>query len=183
MTGYRRLYQPGGTFFFTVVTHNRLPILTSALSRALLRTAWEDVEKRFPFITVAICLMPDHIHCIWELPDGDINYSVRWGEIKKLFSREYGKEIKIEKQLSSSRIKRRETGIWQRRFWEHAIRDENDLHHHIDYIHYNPVKHEYVHRAADWQWSSFHRYVRNGLYDPHWGQGVDDSIKGMIVGE
>jgi putative transposase len=183
MTGYRRLYRPGGTFFFTVVTYNRCPILTSSRSRALLHAAWDDVKKRFPFNTIAICLLPDHLHCIWQLPDGDSNYSVRWSEIKKLFSREYIKETKIAIQVSNSRIKRRETGIWQRRFWEHAIRDENDLHHHIDYIHYNPVKHKLIHNAADWQWSSFHRYVRNGVYDPDWGQGIEEAFEGMDVGE
>jgi putative transposase len=183
MTGYRRLYRPGGTFFFTVVTYNRSPILSSSRSRALLHAAWVDVKRRFPFNTIAICLLPDHIHCIWQLPDEDTNYSVRWSEIKKLFSREYIKETKIEKRPSNSRIKRREAGIWQRRFWEHAIRDELDLHQHIDYIHFNPVKHELVHHAAEWKWSSFHRYVSNGVYDPSWGQGVEESIRGMSVGE
>ena len=112
----------------------------------------------------AICLLPDHLHCIWKLPDGDCDFSYRWSAIKSDFARTYlsaaGKEI----LQSPSRLKKRERGIWQRRFWEHQIRDETDLQRHIDYIHYNPMKHELVNRVEDWPWSTYHKYVHDGFY-------------------
>jgi putative transposase len=178
MPEYHRAFIPGGTYFFTLVTFNRTPILISEHARELLHWAWMDVKHRFPFTTVAICLLPDHLHCIWSLPDGDSNYSMRWKEIKRLFSKHYRSCSLAAK--TESRIKREETAIWQRRFWEHTIRDEKDLHAHLDYIHYNPVRHGLVNQPADWQWSSFHRYVRKGYYDPDWGGGDPNGLPAMF---
>jgi putative transposase len=134
-------------------------------ARNNLRWALLDVIKRFPFTIDAICLLPDHLHCIWTLPGGDANYSVRWKEIKRLFSKKCINIVGTYELRSASREKRKEVMVWQRRFWEHALRDEEDLQRHLDYIHYNPVKHGLVQRVKDWQWSSFHRYVRMGCYE------------------
>ena len=183
MPEYRRSLIEGGTYFFTVVTYNRRPILTSTEARKLLRSAWMDVCGRFPFATNAVCLLPDHIHCIWTLPDRDINYSVRWKEIKRLFTKSYLEQIGPGDIRSESRVRRGEAAIWQRRFWEHTIRDQTDLNHHLDYIHYNPVKHGLVQTVSDWPWSSFHRYVKMGYYETNWGEAVGQEVKGMACGE
>jgi putative transposase len=169
MPEYRRSWVPGGTFFFTVVTYHRQPILTTAASRALLRSAWTRVNERLPFVTDAVCLLTDHLHCIWTLPEGDTNYSLRWGEIKKLFSKAYIHQIGPGEIRNESHQKRGEAAIWQRRFWEHTIRDQDDYHRHLDYLHFNPVKHGLVENVADWEWSSFHRFVKLGYYPPGWG--------------
>jgi len=175
MPDYRRTLVPGGTFFFTVVSYNRLPIFTTESARRILHDAWMDVEKRFSFTTVAICLLPDHIHCIWTLPDGDGRTSIRWKEIKRLFTKRYLEEIGPGSDRNLSRMKRGEAAIWQRRFWEHVIINEVDLNHHLDYIHYNPVKHGLVKKPVDWPWSSFHRYVQKGYYPPDWGTAPESS--------
>jgi putative transposase len=180
MPEYRRAVLPGGTFFFTVVTYQRKPILISAEAREILRFAWLDVKQRFPFTTDAICLLPDHIHCIWTLPMGDTNYSIRWKEIKRLFSRQYNRQIGNLPQGNSSRRKREEVTLWQRRFWEHTIRDETDYQNHLNYIHYNPVKHELVKQVNLWPWSSFHRYVREGFYESDWGSGYTDGSSNLF---
>ncbi|MCJ7532800.1 MAG: transposase, partial [Anaerolineales bacterium] len=169
--------------FFTVVTYNRRPILTSTEARKLLRSAWIDVCGRFPFTTDAVCLLPEHIHCIWTMPYGHMNYSVRWKEIKRLFTKSYLEQIGPGETRSESRVKRGEATIWQRRFWEHTIRDQTDLNHHLDYIHYNPVKHGLVQTVSDWPWSSFHRYVKMGYYETNWGETVGQEVKGMVCGE
>jgi putative transposase len=169
MTQYRRSYIPGGTFFFTVVTYNRQPILTSSVSRKLLREAWKTIQTKYPFELVACCLLPNHLHCIWTLPEQDSDYSIRWRGIKGLFSKSYKKEMNIHPNLSASKMKKREAGIWQRRFWEHTIFKQEDFNLHVDYIHYNPVKHGLVNRACDWPWSTFHRFRKEGVYDVDWG--------------
>jgi putative transposase len=171
MPSYLRSILPGGTFFFTVVTFNRQPILTSPQARAILHAAWATIQSRYPFIIEAICLLPEHLHCIWTLPEGDANYSLRWSEIKKFFSHQYRKQILVSESPTTSRNKRGEATLWQRRFWEHTIRDQEDFKRHLDYIHYNPVKHGLVDAVRDWEWSSFHRYVKMGVYEPEWGSG------------
>jgi len=181
MPNYHRFFE-GGAYFFTLVTFNRLPILTSDPARSLLRSAWLDVRKRFPFTTVAICLLPEHLHCIWTLPEDDQNYSLRWKEIKRLFTRGYLREIGPGEVRNSSRQTRGEAAIWQRRFWEHTLRDEDDLHRHMDYIHFNPVKHGMVKRVSEWPWSSFHRYVKMGYYDLDWGP-PEEKAEGKAFGE
>lgn len=163
MTEYRRIREPGGIYFFTVVTYNRRPILINPQSRGILRNAWKKVQQKHPFETIAVCLLPDHIHTIWRLPEGDTNYSVRWNEIKRNFTHEYLMIFNCKDDRNESRAKRREQTVWQRRFWEHTFYDQDDLIAHIDYIHINPLKHELVKRVADWPWSSFHRYVRTGI--------------------
>jgi len=183
MPNYRRSWVKGGTFFFTVVTYHRQPILTSDTARRLLRSAWKEVQQRFPFTIDAVCLLPEHIHCIWVLPEEDADYSVRWKEIKRLFTQRYLEQIGIGEARSASRLRRGEAAIWQRRFWEHTIRDEADLNRHRETIHYNPVKHGQVDRVSAWRWSSFHRYVRMGFYDLAWVQGVEADMKTMRCGE
>lgn len=177
MPHYIRSRVEGGIYFFTVVTYHRLPILTCENSREILRAAWLDAENRFPFETLAICLLPDHLHCLWKLPSGDANYSTRWSEIKRLFTRNYLTEVGSNEKRNASRIKRQEGTIWQRRFWEHTIADEADYEFHLDYIHFNPIKHGYVSRAADWPWSSFQRFVKEGIYDPDWAGSAQDRLQ------
>ncbi|PKO08177.1 MAG: transposase [Chloroflexi bacterium HGW-Chloroflexi-2] len=179
MPEYRRLLINGGTFFFTVVTYNRIPLFKNPKCRSILHNAWEDTQRRFPFKTIAICLLPDHLHCIWQLPEDDANYSVRWKEIKRLFTKQYLIEIGPGQQRNKSRQKRQEAAIWQRRFWEHAIKNDGDFERHLDYIHYNPIKHGYVEKASDWQWSSFHKFVHQGIYDNDWVGGNEGRIQGL----
>jgi putative transposase len=168
MPNYHRFKLEGGTYFFTVVTYHRQPILTIETTRSMLRIAWEQTKNQFPFKTIAICLLPDHLHCIWQLPEADADYSKRWNMIKGLFSKQYRKEVGVSSDRNLLQVKRREAAVWQRRFWEHTICDEDDLDAHLDYIHLNPVKHGYVEKPMNWKWSSFHRYLRNGFYDRDW---------------
>ena len=172
MPQYRRSHIPGGVYFFTVVTFSRKPILTDQPARELLHAAWVATQERFPFRTEAICLLPDHLHCIWQLPEGDPVFSMRWREIKRLFTMGYLARIGPGGFRNPSRVRKGEAAVWQRRFWEHAIRDQEDLNRHIAYIHYNPVKHGLAKRPRDWPWSSFHRYTASGVIDADWG-GVE----------
>ena len=183
MPEYRRAFLPGGSYFFTVVTFNRRPILTQSLARQILGNVWRSVQERYPFTVDAICLLPDHIHCIWTLPENDTNYSMRWSAIKGQFSMQYLVNGGKEGLRNASRQRTGEAAIWQRRFWEHLIRDEDDLRRHIDYLHYNPVKHGLARRVTDWQWSSFHRYVRSGYYEREWGEAVGKQMEGLACGE
>ena len=183
MPEYRRVFLKGGIFFITIVTYNRMPLFTNPQARKIPHKAWVDVAGRFPFKTDAICLLPDHIHVLIRLSDGDANYPMRIREIKRLFTKEYLGNIGQGAPRNESRQKKNEAAIWQRRYWEHVIRDENDLHHHIDYIHYNPVKHGFVHSVVEWRWSSFHRYVRLGLYDKNWGSEVKFQKGSIYFGE
>ena len=164
MTNYRRAKFYGGYYFFTLVTYKRRCFLVDDLSRMCLRSIWREVRQNRPFEVVAFCLLPNHIHCVWRLPDGDNDFSQRWMLIKKGFTRRYLRDGGRESVQSLSREKKRERGVWQRRFWEHQIRDEEDLQKHVDYIHYNPVKHRIVKAVEDWPWSTYHRYVREGFY-------------------
>jgi putative transposase len=130
-----------------------------------------SVQERCPFETIAICVLPDHLHAVWSLPPRDPDFSLRWSLIKSGFSR----GLPGDMRRSSSKIARRERGIWQRRYWEHAIRDDADLERHVDYIHFNPVKHGHVSQVCDWPHSSFHRYVARGLLAPDWGGRVRET--------
>ncbi|CAL76466.1 conserved hypothetical protein [Bradyrhizobium sp. ORS 278] len=153
-------------FFFTVVLENRSSrLLVDQIDR--FRSCYRDTRERHPFETIAICILPDHLHVIWALPENDGNYPIRWSMIKSGFSR----GLKPHTQSSSVSAKR-EKGIWQRRYWEHAIRNQADLERHIDYIHFNPVKHGLVSRVSDWPHSSFHRYVERGWLAADWGGDV-----------
>ena len=163
MTDYRRYFVPGGTYFFTATLADRsLPLLTENI--ATLRAAFRHVRAEMPFGVDAIVVLPDHLHTIWVLPPGDSDFSTRWKKIKAAFSRQLPR---IEHR-SESRTRKGERGIWQRRFWEHALRDEADWQRHMDYIHFNPVKHGHVRRTADWPYSSFHRYVKLDAYPREW---------------
>jgi putative transposase len=166
---YRRNYVPGGTYFFTVVTHERRPILTSDVGRKSLRTAFLKEQKTRPFEVVGVVLLPDHLHTVWTLPSGESDYSLRWARIKELFTRYFLKEGGKEGGATASRRRRRERAVWQRRFWEHTCRDEADLKRCLDYLHWNPVKHGLVARVQEYPWSSFHRFVELGEYELAWG--------------
>lgn len=173
MPNYRRLHTQGGTFFFTVVAYNRRRILLGEPIRLALRSAVTEMRKTLPFRNEAWVLLPDHMHCIWTLPPNDDNYPLRWALIKQEVTRVYREVYGEAWQLSPSRLKRRESSLWQRRFWEHQIRDETDFARHVDYIHWNPVKHGLVVKASEWPYSTFHRYVKEGIYPPDWGTAED----------
>lgn len=170
---YRRVFIPGGTYFFTVVTHLRKPIFSSPESIDLLRDAFRYTLKRHPFTIVACVILPDHLHFIWTLPRNSSDFSTRWRLIKSYFSRHWTDQEYIIR--SKSRVAKQEKEIWQRRFWEHLIRDEADLNRHIDYIHFNPVKHGFVDSPFDWKYSSFPNYVRQGKYQESWGETAEVS--------
>jgi putative transposase len=170
MPNYRRYYVPGGTFFFTCVTYQRRPILTTELGRRCLRNAIETVHEKHPFEIVAVVLLPDHWHAVWSLPPGDDRYPLRWMRIKEEFTKGWLESGGSEIHQSASRKKHRQRGVWHKRYWEHTVRDENDLQRCVDYIHWNPRKHNLVQSVADWDWSSFHRFVTAGDYEPDWGR-------------
>ena len=181
MTHYRRNYVPGGTYFFTVVTASRRPIFQTDTTRALLREAIRRIQTKRPFETVATVLLPDHLHCIWTLPHRDSDYSTRWQQIKEGFTRAFLNAGGEEAVTSESRHNRRERAVWQRRFWEHTCRDEDDLKRCVDYVHWNPKKHGLVTNVCDWPWSSFHRFVTEGEYSADWGR--DDPAPGFDAPE
>jgi putative transposase len=164
MPNYRRARLAGATYFFTVNLADRSSrLLVERI--ATLRAAFRMTHRELPFRVDAIVVLPDHIHCIWTLPETDSDFSLRWQRIKARFSN----ACPASEPRGVSRSRKRERGIWQRRFWEHLIRDEHDLAAHIDYVHYNPVKHGHAIRAIDWPYSSMHRFVRRALLAPDWG--------------
>ena len=168
MTNYRRDTTPGGTWFFTVNLADRSSaLLTDNID--LLRAAHRYTLRSHPFKIDAMVVLPDHMHAIWTLPENDRDFSTRWRLIKTEFSRALPK---VEPQSESRKIQM-ERGIWQRRFWEHKIRDENDFAQHVDYIHINPVKHGYVKQVRDWPWSSFHRFLRDGILAKDWAGEIN----------
>jgi putative transposase len=148
---YRRARHPGGIYFFTVVTAERRPVFASVEAVEALRESLRDVAASRPFAILAYALMPDHFHCIWRLPEGDSDFSTRWRLIKLAMTR---------------KLKKR---VWQQRFWEHLIRDEADFERHMDYIHFNPVKHGLTKDACAWPHSSLAAYVAKGVYPRGWG--------------
>ena len=164
---YRRARTPGGRIFFTVVTHGRRRFLCEPVNIALLKSAFQSVMATHPFLVDAMVVLPDHIHCLWTLPVDDRDFSIRWRLIKTTFTRQCGARHKS--LPSAARLAKKEQAVWQRRFWEHQIRDEEDFRRHVEYIHYNPVKHGLVAAPRDWPNSSFHRYVGKGSYDADWG--------------
>jgi putative transposase len=178
MTEYRRAYAPGATWFFTVNLAQRRNNRLLVERFDDLREAFNYVRGRHPYRTDALVVLPDHLHCIWTLPPGDTNFSTRWGLIKARFSRAIDKG----ERRSASRLARAERGLWQRRFWEHLIRDQDDFNRHVDYIHWNPVKHGWVQRVRDWRNSTFHEYVKRGVYTVDWGGDEVADLK-MDAGE
>jgi putative transposase len=161
---YRRLYNEGGCYFFTLVTFERRPIFRSPESIALLRTAFRALRADRPFEIDAAVILPDHLHCIWRLPIGDSDFSNRIKSIKKRFTIAYEGEA---------------GKVWQKRFWEHLIRDEDDWRRHMDYVHYNPVKHGYSDSPSKWPYSFFRRCVEKGFYASDWGSDISDSVLKM----
>ncbi len=178
MKRLRRNFVPGGTYFFTVVTKDRLTILTTDLARRCLSEAIRHQQSVRPFELSAIVLLPDHIHSIWQLPPGDSDYSSRWGLIKERFSREYLSSGGTEGTATENRIKHRERAVWQHRFWEHTIESEENFKNCLDYIHWNPVKHGLVTTPREYPWSSFEKWVRLGEYDLEWGDAVIGDMAG-----
>ena len=172
MSRYRRSLTAGGTFFFTVnLADRKSRLLVEEMDR--LRRAFELARTRFSFRTIAYCVLPDHLHTVWRLPENDADFGLRWGVIKRAFSR----GLPASGARSGSKIAKREKGLWQRRFWEHQIRDDEDLRRHVDYVHFNPVKHGHVKFVADWPHSSFHTYVERRILPADWaGAGVDADV-------
>jgi len=174
MVNYRRNFVPGGTFFFTAVLYNRhAHWLTEYIDD--LRYAFRETRAVRPFHIEAIVILPEHLHTIWTLPPDDAEYPARWKSLKSAFTRRLTKRgLAIPKRQDGSAL------VWQRRYWEHTIWDEDDLQRHVDYLHFNPVKHGRAQRVGDWPYSSFHRYVRQGFLPANWGGG---SLDGMELGE
>ena len=172
MPNYRRYCVKGGTYFFTVVTYRRQPIFNDASSISLLRQSFKVTKQRKPYTVLTLVVLPDHLHTIWKMPEDEHDFPSRWRTIKASFSIEYHKQ----------HAETRDQPLWQRGYWEHLVRDENDLYHHLDYIHYNPVKHGYVNAPREWKNSSFQRYITEGLYEKTWGEnGVNREITEMDI--
>jgi REP-associated tyrosine transposase len=174
MSDYRRYFVPGGTYFFTLVTAKRVPLFTSDRARRALGKVMRDCFAERPVNVIAQVLLPDHLHAIWALPSHDCDYSNRWRWIKREFTRAWLASGGAEQSRSRGNQTERRRGVWQRRFWEHTIRDESDLEAHFDTIHYNPVKHGLVRSPRDWPWSTFHRWVRAGHYKLTWAAAPDE---------
>ncbi|HEX5277943.1 MAG TPA: transposase [Fluviicoccus sp.] len=172
MPDYRRAWHPGGTFFFTVnlLQRHQNDLLIRHID--LLRQSVKQVRERHPFTIHGWVVLPEHIHCLLELPSQDADYATRWRLIKGGFSR----ALPCTERRNEARQRRGERGIWQRRYWEHMIRDEDDFRAHMDYIHINPVKHGYVERVRDWPYSTFRHLVSDGLYSLDWGGGREDAV-------
>lgn len=164
---YRRAWHVGGTWFFTVNLRNRNETLLVD-NADLLRATFRSVQRRHPFTIDAIVVLPDHLHAILTLPPQDTDFAMRWNQIKGRFS----KLLPVTETISAVQQHRRERGIWQHRYWEHLIRDERDLENHVNYIHFNPVKHGHVARASDWPHSSIRRFIERGMVSEDWAADV-----------
>jgi putative transposase len=156
---YRRAFTPGGSFFFTLVTQGRRPVFSSAQAVETLRGAFRSVRASRPFEIAAMVVMPDHLHCIWILPPGDADFPTRWRLIKTWVTKHSGAAGRAQ-------------AVWQPRYWEHQIRDDADFARHLDYIHYNPVKHGLAASPMAWPYSSFRRHVQAGVYPANWGENA-----------
>jgi putative transposase len=165
---YRRMDVASATYFFTLVTYRRQPLLADAGAIALFESVVKSVQGKRPFAVEAQVVLPDHLHAMWTLPDGDADYSTRWRLIKEGFTREYARRHSLPRP-DPARKARGERTVWQRRFWEHLIRDDRDFSAHLEYIHFNPVKHGLASAPRDWPFSSFSQWVARGAYDEDWG--------------
>lgn len=170
MVRYRRNFVPGGTYFFTVtLAHRKSTALVDHVGA--LRTAFRVARHEHPFTIDAIVILPDHLHAIWTLPPDDADFSGRWRRIKAHFThRLVSAGVRLERHRNG------EYALWQRRFWEHTIRNERDFERHVDYVHFNPVKHRLVSRVREWPYSSFHAYVRRGLLPADWAGDVEEPM-------
>lgn len=168
MPDWRRYFVPGGTYFFTINTDRRRPIFGSSRAIELLGQKIRDCQARWPFTVHAIVLLPDHWHTLWSLPSGDDRYPARLGWIKKEFTKDWLSAGVKEVAQSKGRIQDGRRGVWQPKYWEHTLESEDEFEPYFDYIHFNPVKHGYVKRPGDWPASSFHRWIREGVYPPEW---------------
>ncbi len=183
MSHYHRFYQPQSTYFFTVVTFRRQKIFVNEDVKDLLKEVIQKVRVNWPFQIEGFVLLPEHLHTIWSLPEGDSNFSERWKLIKANFTREYLKKNDELVRPSNSRMRKGERTVWQRRYWEHLIRDESDFNHHLNYLHYNPVKHGLVTNPKDWPWSTFQRYVKLNWYESEWGASEPNGLMKTCMGE
>ena len=165
---YRRAFVPGGRYFFTVVTNQRHKFFTHDAPVDCLHHAFRGVMSKYPFTIDAIVILPDHLHCIWTLPPGDAGYGMRWRLIKTCVTKRLSDYVatRLIRPIGSKVDLR---SVWQHRYWEHVIRSDADFRAHVDYIHYNPVRHGYVSKPGDWVWSSFGLYVRRGVLTSDWG--------------
>jgi putative transposase len=180
MPNYRRLAIPSGTYFITQVTYQRQPWLCTDLGRVALRHALQHVQQRHPFQIQAFVLLPDHFHALWTLPQDDGDLATRVRLVKRVVTKYYGQELGLTAEVSTSRMKRKEGNLWQRRFWEHLIRDEADFVNHCDYIHYNPVRHGLCEVPQQWPFSSLHRLVRENVYPADWGGDAIEYSVGKV---
>ena len=170
MPNYRRAFVPGGCWFFTVnLLERSQTLLIDHVDE--LRGAFDRTKVKYPFEIDAIVILPDHMHAIWSLPPDDADFSTRW----RLIRTQFAKALPKRERRSAVRQKRNERGIWQRRFWEHLIRDDNDHARHVEYCYFNPVKHGLAQRVRDWPHSSFHRDVRRGFFPLDWAGDMDAS--------
>ncbi len=176
MPNYKRYYLDNYYIFITIVTYNRKPILIPNIT--LLRASFKKALNMFDFEIFGSVILPDHLHLIIKPKDSNKdNFSKIIGTIKRTFTQSIN-EKPLNEGLPTSRIKRNEKCIWQRRFYDHIIRSEEDLYNHLDYIHYNPVKHRHTKHVRDWEFSSFHKFVKLKNYEPNWGSESD--IKNII---
>jgi putative transposase len=175
MPNYRRARNAGATYFFTVVTAGRRPLLVGEQAIAALRQSVTEVHRQMPFSIDAWVVLPDHMHALWTLPESDADFSSRWGRIKAGFTRLSG--------LAHRSGPQQDSGLWQPRFWEHLIRDAADFAAHMDYLHYNPVKHGHAARVVEWRHSSFHRCVLQGIYPAGWGDSEPATSPDRSFGE
>ena len=174
MPNYRRAYIPGATWFFTVNLLQRRNNDLLIREIDLLRDTVRRVRKKYPFYIDAWVVLPEHLHCVLTLPPNDCDFSLRWRLIKSRFSR----SLQKSEYRSRVRLLAGERGIWQRHFWEHLIRDEADYQKHVDYVHVNPLKHGYVKRVRDWPYSTFHNYVKQGIYSADWCGDLNIEVAG-----
>ena len=165
---YRRASVPGASYFFTLITYRRKPIFCDPRHVELWHGAVARLQRTRPFVVEAEVVMPDHLHVIWTLPDGDADYATRIRLVKTAFTKVLQPHIPDE-TINDSRARKGERHVWQRRYWEHVIRDERDFQAHLDYIHANPVQHGLVARPGDWPHSTFARWLERGAYEPWWG--------------
>jgi putative transposase len=169
MVRYRRNFVPGGSYFFTVTLADRTsPAMVQHIDA--LRTAFRIARRERPFTIDAIVVLPEHLHVIWTLPPDDFDFSARWKRIKAHFTHRL-----VAAGVPVQRHRNGEYALWQRRFWEHTIRNEIDFQRHVDYVHFNPIKHKLVNRVCEWPYSSFHAYVKRGLLPADWAGDVGES--------